>query len=299
MSFRELMNRWFFAPEDPYPYALFRIGIGLTALLQLLSYLPYVSQFYSDHGYYPRSAMAVVESAPNPVSFYLLSGSPGWAWVCFLATLLLALAFTLGYRTRWVTPLLWFSLLSLVNRNLFATDGVYVLLVQLLLPLSFVDTGAVLSLDARRRGAEEPPAIEAWIGRLLRLQFCIVYFWSGLYKLMGAAWTDGSAVKLALANPAWRRFDMSWFLSQGWFDDFLGLFSCVTPWWELSFPLLVLLGPLRWAAVGFGVFLHGSQFLTISTGFFATLMLSFYFLYIPPRFCRRLVGRPAEEAPSI
>ena len=125
MRFRELAEKWFFEPQDPYPYALFRIGLGLAALLQLVAYLPYVTDFYSDAGFYPRAAMASVQSRPFPVSWYYLSGSIGWTWSCYLATLLLGLAFTLGWRTRWVTPLFWLALLSLVNRNLFATDGVF------------------------------------------------------------------------------------------------------------------------------------------------------------------------------
>ena len=127
----------------------------------------------------------------------------------------------------------------------------------MLLPLSFVDTGAALSLDARGR---EPPVIEAWIGRLMRFQFGVAYFWSGVYKLMGAAWTDGSAVKLALANPAWRRFDLGWLLSWSWFDGFISVFSLITPWWSFSFHCWFLWALFAGSVWGSGSFSTGLNF---------------------------------------
>ena len=274
----KLLDDWLFKPDDPRPYALLRISVGLTTFLTLLTFWPYLQFYYTDSGFYPIASVGQLQDQVYPVSLLYFSDSIAWVRTVYSLTLIAGLLYAIGVYTRWMGPLLWLLLASMINRNVFVADGSLVLLLQLLIPMMFVDTGATFSWDAKYRPRKV--TIPSWLGVIIRFQLSWVYLLSGVYKLMGADWVGGQAVRFVLSHPAWRRFDFEALLSQSWIRSILDATCLITPWWELFFPLLVLNKYTRWLALGFGVFLHGSQWMTINTGLFAPLLLSIYPLYL-------------------
>ena len=92
--------------------------------------------------------------------------------------------FMLGWRARWTGGLLAATLLVyvLLDEQTYS-NHVYLLSLFVAL-LVLADSGAVLSLDARRRGPRA--TVPAWPVFLLRAQLSIVYGFTAVSKLNGA-----------------------------------------------------------------------------------------------------------------
>ncbi|MCA9793513.1 MAG: HTTM domain-containing protein [Candidatus Eremiobacteraeota bacterium] len=277
------MNRlesWLFTPESAVPYALMRIGVGLVAFVHLLFYAPYVVFFFSDEGFLPSAKLPVLVPEGWPLYFFWLAHSAAATWCVYGLTLAVSLAYATGFKTRVAGPLLWVLLLSFIHRNVFIIDGIWNLLVAMLTPMMLVDTGAVLSLDAR--GRTEEATVDSWLGAVLRFQLGVTYLKSGFYKLMGSYWVKGTSLYYVLENPQWRRFNYGFWLDQRWVVVVLAAVTIITMWWELLFPVLVAVRPWRYYVLGFGVFLHGCQFVTIDTSVFSLLLMTLYVAFLPP-----------------
>jgi len=87
-------NNLWFAEVSAYPLAAYRILFGLYMVAYLAFSIPHITLFFSNQGVY--SPFLIPDIAPAPLLAYILFG------LMFLA----ALAFTLGYKTKYSAPLL-------------------------------------------------------------------------------------------------------------------------------------------------------------------------------------------------
>lgn len=139
--------------------------------------------------------------------------SAGLFDLSYAALLLLVALFLVGWKTRWVAPILllfWVALSS--NSPILPNGGDALMRITLLFAL-FADLSRHFSVDAwsarRREAAGRPP--RAWLPDWLRnamhntalilccYQILLVYAVSSLYKLQGEEWLDGSALYYALS----------------------------------------------------------------------------------------------------
>src|ERR1700730_7504736 len=96
-ALRKLVDWWsdfWFGPISAYPISALRILFGIYLFIFLAWSLPFVPLLYSRDGVY--SPLFVPDIAP----------SPAVAWLLYSITLALCIAFTVGYKTGIVTPLL-------------------------------------------------------------------------------------------------------------------------------------------------------------------------------------------------
>lgn len=149
----------------------------------------------------------------------LFNGGPTSFTIKYLVLLLIALAFTLGWRTRVMNGLLLLGLVALVERNgLVGDQGDNIARIGLLLML-FMDTSRHWSLDARRRASAQvgtprwpgilngAPILPTWVSNVLHnvavialaAQLFILYTASALFKLQGEYWQDGTALYYPLS----------------------------------------------------------------------------------------------------
>ncbi|MFI2366629.1 HTTM domain-containing protein [Promicromonospora sp. NPDC019610] len=245
------------------------------------------------------------------------------------ALLLVAVLVTVGWHARWTVPLLllgW-SGLSVIN-PLIADQGDNIARI-LLVYLCFADTSARWSLDARRRErradsarsapvappssapkpGQEPgqePGSEpnrTQVRNLLHnaavlavgAQICLVYVLSGLFKLQGEQWRDGSAVYYPLSLPQFRPWPplADLIASNAW------LVAAVT--WgtlalQLTFPLLLLQRHTRMTAVGGALLMHAGIAVVMGLPFFSLFMMAGDCLFLPApnrHPARRHPARPA------
>lgn len=292
-----------FRPVDLYCLALLRIILGAGTFLYFIAFAPYVLLFYGESGFLSLETSPLAGFHLLNFSILFLSDSAPWVIFCYTLLLATSLLYTLGIGVRLSGPLLWLLILSFVNRNSLITTGVPLLVIQLLVILMFAHTGQVLTAKRREKIGSEPVlGPDAWALYLVRLELCIVYFQSGMYKLLGEAWLEGTALSIVLANPEWRRFDFSWFLDQGWFYQMLLYTSTLVALWEFFFPLLVVFRKTRYITLGFGVLLHSAHLATIETGTFVPILFGCYLAFLPNDSVRKgmywLQGRIGTNNPS-
>lgn len=191
----------------------------------------------------------------------------------------LALLFVAGLGTRIVTPLLLLFWVALSTNSVFLTNGGDVVIRITLLFCVFANLSRHWSLDAwwcRRRGVASiyPTGImrhiPSWLSAaahntvvvLCGYQVLLIYVNSGILKLMGKEWLEGSALYYAFNLDVFRVFpaisDIAWQVT-----PLVVVGSWISIWVQVLFPVLLLWKPTRYAALiiimgmhlGIGLFL--------------------------------------------
>jgi hypothetical protein len=134
-----------------------------------------------------------------------------------------------------------------------------------------------LSFANSAKGGAVSSIFESMALRLLQLQVCIIYGYSGFEKLKGLLWWRGEALWYALANVQIARFDFSWVAH---FPILIVIGTYATVLWEVYFPVLVWIKPVQKYVLAFGVLLHIGIAITVYIPFFAGLMISTYVLFL-------------------
>lgn len=199
--------------------------------------------------------------------------------VSYSILIALALLFVMGFATRIVTPVLLVFWVGLSTNSVFLTNGGDLVMRITLLFCVFANLSQHWSLDAwwrRKRGVTSiyPKVVTRWIPPwwstaahnaalvLCAYQIVLIYVNSGIYKLMGDEWLEGSALYYALNLEVFRVFpalsDIAWQVT-----PFVLVGSWVSIWAQVLFPVLLLWRPTRYAALlvimgmhfGIGLFL--------------------------------------------
>jgi hypothetical protein len=103
----------------------------------------------------------------------------------------------------------------------------------------------------------------------------LIYFFNGVYKLMGPGWRDGTVMHYVLHDAGWSRLSLPLPL---WLERCMAWF---TMGWELGFPLLVLIPKLRAPTLWIGVLFHIATGLQLELGMFPLYALCFYLPLVP------------------
>lgn len=199
MSLSERMQRFLAERVPSRPLALARVGVALAVLLEL-----------------PNSARVLMKmDDPGIIRVPLLPWTPAvndsLAWVLIGLWGVGALALLLGWRTRRAAAALAVILAAVLlsDQQLFS-NHLY-LMVLLCGLLTFADSGAALSLDARRAG--ERADISRWPVWLLQFQISAVYVFAALAKV-NPDFLSGSTVAASLRRvgplavpDAWRSME--------------------------------------------------------------------------------------------
>jgi hypothetical protein len=193
MTLATARARWegfWFPPRAPHRMAGFRILLGLYLLGYFAALAPHVALLFSSHGVYVP--FLVPDYAP----------APAVAGILFAVTLSLALAVTLGFRTHVTVPLLLVAFLHHYLLGIAVSYAAYDrLIVVYLVVLTFAEGGRVWALNPvwaltpvqalTPAAASAPHPACGWGERVLTLQAFMLYFGSGLWKLVNPAWHDG------------------------------------------------------------------------------------------------------------
>lgn len=294
-------TRFWHTPVRAERLALVRVLLGVAILTdQIFQFLPIFSELYGPGGFYPAGLQ----------DGWMLRS---WRWtflffytddltivsILFGVWMAITVAFILGWKTRVMSVLLWLLTLAFLTRtHAMRTGAEEVLMVGLLL-LMFAPSGYAFSLDQRARRRRDPTLGDApiytvaWPLRLLQIQLAMIYFTTGLAKVLAPAWHEG------------------WFVSTWWDGTSLHYVLCkihmthwsyaqtqlpfwvtatatyVAVWWEVLFPFLVCSRWTRAATLWFGVLFHIGIYISIEVGWFSFYTLSFYAVWVPGEFWDR------------
>ncbi len=281
-------NAYWFDPISPHGFALFRILFGLYLLGYFLPLAPEVELLFSSAGIY--TPVVLPDIAPGPVGAQLLFG----------ALVVAAALFTLGVRTSWTTPILLSLYVYHFCINLAIKDSSYDrLLVLILFFACFARLDEVLSLTAFRRsrragGSMEPQLVPPWAGRLIAFQIAILYFGSGVWKLLQPTWKTGEMMRMTLIGP-WGTPAAHWVARldlAGWIYD-VATWSVVV--FELAAGFALYVRRLRWLAIAMGVFFHTGIWVLLGIYEFM-FCAAVYVLFLDPEWVRRCFERVVSRS---
>lgn len=240
-----LWNRFWFVPASPYPMAAFRILFGIYLLWYFGRYVTRVTVMFSAQGVY----------SPYLIGDWALP--PFAAYVAYLGLMVTISGFILGVRTRWVTPLLLLLYTYFYFLNLAVLNTSYDRLnLLLLITLCFADLDRVWSIRPRSLpGSNNQLTASVWSARLIVIQVCLLYFGSGLWKLLNPAWQSGDLLRWTLIGP-WGNSLSFWLVSTVHSPWVYNLLTWGVIGFELAFPFVAFLSPLRRYAFILGVIFH-------------------------------------------
>jgi hypothetical protein len=293
-------------------------------------------EYAKKWGMYPSQAFA----RGHPLfSIWFHVTDPTWMWVCHGVMLLIMFLFTIGLCTRLTSVLTWLSILCYIQRaqtSLFGMDTIMNLVVFYLM---IGPSGAALSVDrllarhwqkmaARREGLPGPeffpqpaPSVSANLAlRLLQVHLCIVYLASGLSKLQGPAWWNGTAVWSTMANfefsPMRYQLYMNalfFLVNHRWLWELVmsgtAIFTLI---FEIGFPFFMLLAyaigsrnvwsrQIRWLTIAGAVVLHLGIAIFMGLVCFSLMMMVGICSFIPAETWHRLLDllRLGTTAPPL
>ncbi len=275
-----LWNQFFFGPISARPLGAFRIVFGTLLVSYLLVMQVEFSFFYTSAGLLDAKAARTVatELRYSPLNY---SDNPVLPHLVHWATFAAAVGFTLGWRTRIMSVLLYLGMITMYHRNVTSNGGPDAMPAILCFYVMFCPCGKAFSLDARReakrRGTAAEPLIVPWGVRLLQMQMCLVYFQSCVIKCRGPAWLDGTTVHYILFNHEFGQFNLEWL---GAYPILINLMTHGALLIEFALAFWLWFRPTRrWAILG-GVLLHmGIRPILNVTGFGET-MISTYITFL-------------------
>ena len=293
----EAWDRFWFTPADPLPLAIVRILAGILLAWSCVVWLMDVDGFFGADGWLRDGDVRRMNDQPWQWSWFFPFSSPTAVRVLVSMTLIAAVALALGLATRLAALVSLAGFLSAVNRTPLTVFGFDDALGMLLIPLAIGPSGAVLSLDRRfgLRGAEEGPSISANVAlRLLQVHLCVVYFFSGIAKLLGVSWWEGTALWGAAANSRYRTLDLTWLAHHPLLVNALSL---GTLFWEVSYPALVWPRLTRRLAIALGILVHLGIGLAMGMKEFGLAMIAANLAFVPASSWRALFGWIAAGRP--
>jgi hypothetical protein len=223
-----------------------------------------------------------------PVELVAQMGSTAFLFY-YLAVIVLAVLWTLGWQTRLVGLLMLIGEVSIIERApLVGDQGDNILRVGLVL-LLFMQTDEYWSLAARRRarrGARDP-LLPPWLTNgihnialvALVFQLVVVYFSAGMAKARGDLWQHGTALYYPLQLQEFRPLP---FLSDLFthFGLVVGVATYVVLVVELGFVFALFHPVTRRVAIAGVIVLHASIAVLMALPWFSLSMIAFVAIFV-------------------
>ncbi|MGW5303886.1 HTTM domain-containing protein [Streptomyces griseoluteus] len=293
------------------------VGVsGTRAVLGFVGLMFYISQ-YADRDYLfgPDAILPwrnFVAQLHNEGSFslYAWSSSGAWFQLVFHLGLITALMVTLGIGGRAGLACHWVFLWSLYERQPVLLDGgdnLAYLVIPMLLATRCYDRFSFPSGLAARLGRRLSSRVRALATPLHNLgvvaiasQMCLVYVVSGLYKVQGRLWQDGTALFYVLRVPEFSLPGVSHLVYDNDFLVVAGTYTTV--FFLVYFPLGALVPALRPWAAAMSVSFHLAIALFMGLTGFAFTMIACDLVFLDKELDRTvstlidLVARPSRRA---
>jgi Vitamin K-dependent gamma-carboxylase len=275
-------NRFLFGPISARPLGLFRIVFGLLIMIYLAVMTVEFDHWFTGAGLL-QGTEAREAAGPLRISPLHYVTDPVTPRIVHLVAFAAALGVTLGWRTRVMSVVLYFCMLSFYHRNVSSNGGPDALPLILSFYMMLCPSGAAYSLDARReakrRGTPAEQLIVPWGVRLLQMQFCLIYFQSCVIKCDGATWMDGTSVHYVLFNREFGWFNLEWL---GAYPMLINVMTLGAMLIEFSLAFWLWFRPTRrWAILG-GVLLHGGIRVVLNIPGFGEIMCATYLMFLDP-----------------
>lgn len=285
-----------------YGLSVVRIGYGLILIGILLVNYSERRLLWGPESPWTYEIFREAQRDLGGWSLYQISSSGIWFELVYHLTILLSVLFVLGWRTRWITPALFVAVWSWQERTPVVGDGGDNLLRLILVYLCFAQLSAYWSLDARRVARRqaagqriENRARLGWRvatvvhnGAVLAclFQVSVLYMASGLFKVQGQSWQDGSALYYMLQVETLQSWPQ---LSQLVYTNtfLLAIFAYLAVLLQVSFPFLMLNSVTRHLGLTAIIGMHIGIGVLLALPFFSLTMIVTDMLFVRDATYRR------------
>lgn len=281
MIITTVWDKFWFSAIDARQYAALRIAFGLLSFIYFIGFLPYVDTQFSTNGWLSDFRQLSIQNSGS-WSYYFINSfkyADFYAYLILLIGIFSAGAMTIGWRTCVATSLTWLVWVSLWNRNPLIMDGDDAVLKVMCFYLILSPCSNNWSVDAIRKKKPGPSVI--WPLRLMQFQIALIYFVSGWVKFHSQEWEDGTVIRYVLIHPQYS----SWYgwelLDWPYAKLILAELSWFIRWWEVLFPVLMVMSCTRRLNLYIGVLFHLGLLITMNLRWFPIIMLSLYIALIP------------------
>ncbi len=276
-------NVFWFRPVSARPLGAFRIVVGMLALAHLAFTSVELDRWLTDRGLLVGNEARLLAGPLRPSVLQWVQ-DPVSVRVFMVATVVVGILFTVGWRTRINGVLLYLGLLSIHHRNITTNGGPDNLLMVLVFYLMLSPSGAAYSLDARRAtrrrgGTLAEPLILPWAQRLIQLHLSLIYFVTAVWKCNGSTWLGGTALHFVLYNREFGRLDFSGLCQYPLLINLMTHGALIT---EFALAFLLWFRPTRKYAALTGVFFHFSILFVVNATLFGEMATACYLLFLEP-----------------
>lgn len=282
---------FWFGGKDLTALALLRISLGLTMFLMYVSRQSDVARFYGENSIVPRAMTNELIPEFYRMSFSWFFWPDSLAATVHAVFVFLLLLMTLGVGGRIVIAVAWVLHMGFLYRNYSVAFGGDLIGGIFLFYLAGTQCSERLSLWnylRGRKGAEVSDLATNVFYRLIQLQLCVIYAFTGFEKLKGLTWWDGTALWTVFANSQLTIIDFSWMRH---FPTIISLITFSTIALEIYWPALVWQKKLRLPVLLAGISFHLGIAVVMALPTFASIMLSPYWLFAPPEILSALRRR--------
>jgi len=317
-------NSFFHEPCDARVCAAIRIAYALVVLAHFAVLYPDLDLFFTESGMLPVedarkvvspfSVVTVAKHAEGSDEQRLLSlleivpQTSTAVRVCWLLALAHAVCLLIGLLPRINALFVFIWLISFQHRNDLINDGEDRLMRIVCFLLIFLPTGRCWSVNALIRrlwsghsALRIPHSVlcsaPGWPLRLVQIEMAAMFFSSGLVKLSGQSWLNGTALYYVsrlddhfgrLPVPAWA-FDSPWCVA-------LMTWSVLIA--ELAVPFVIWFRETRLPCLAIVIFFHLANEWTMNLFLFHPLMICGWIAFFTPADFRWLsVGQASRSPP--
>jgi len=290
---------WFhtllFTPASPIPLAAMRIALSAILLVQSYMILGDFLTLYSPNGFYQGDLRRFLLAPQLP--FYLdwdalgaIVGLPAERAIrALFLVYVTGLSFLLiGFHSRVAAVTVWVShFLLKLNLGYSSSYGVDTFSHIALFYLMFMPMNRVWSMDALMGRVQGDAGVAQRVSlRIFQLHLFLIYFSTGIEKILGWQWRTGEVMWRAWMMPQFQVYDMTWL---AWYPWLAKALAWGTLFLEIGYPLLLGIPRTRKLAARGIISLHLGIALTMHLWTFSSVMITL-------TACAFFV--PAEPAPE-
>ena len=273
--------QWFwFDSADLKALGLFRLMTGLVLFVMYVIRAWDFDLFYGSHALLNCAESRSYLDQNWPYAFFFAPCDPNFLFVMQSGFLAALLAFALGWIPRLFTPILFLVHLAFLQRNLSVVYGADTVATFYLFLMCFCQHSEYWRMPFKQNAnAHVPATADLFSGmgfRFLQIQVAVIYAYSGLEKLRGSTWWEGSALWYVVGNSQVVPWDLGFLRDFPWL---VAVMTSLTVLFEIYFLLAILQPVMRrpWLMVGAGMHIGAAIFMGLP--FFSLLMLASYVLF--------------------
>ncbi|WP_432357036.1 HTTM domain-containing protein [Sporosarcina sp. UB5] len=248
------VNDFFGSERHLIAASIARIGLGSIISLYYLLHIFQRYYYWGPNGIYPFDDF---KDATYGYSFslYQLSDSLVYFDFLFFTGAIIALLYTVGFKTRYIGILNYIFIWSLYERNPFVLDGGNNILIICLFFLLFANVGAHFAISKNKKSSNRflatlhNLAITSCI-----IQVAILYFFSGMFKAQGEMWYNGVSLYYILQVSEYTLPSIAELIYSNPILLTLGSLSAIII--QIAFPFLIIFKSTRWIIVSIMVMFH-------------------------------------------